>query len=69
MLKERWTECSKAAGENTGASGLVEAFGFMKLVLSKQMKLMLHLQVLILQVIYLGFVRLSVKKLKLGLWL
>lgn len=40
---------------------LLEAFGFIELVLSKQMKMMLQVYVLILQLICLGFNRLFVK--------
>lgn len=61
MFKGRWIECSKEVQRNMDTWGLLEAFGFIKLVLSKQMKMMLQLQFFILQVIYLGFDRLSVK--------
>lgn len=61
MLKGKWVECSKEVQRNMDTWGLLEAFGFIKLVLSKQMKMMLQVQFLILQVIYLGFDRLSVK--------
>lgn len=49
MVKARGVEYSKELWLNTGTLGLLEAFGFIQLVLSK------HMKVLILQCIYLGF--------------